>query len=641
MTKIPLRGDTIASRKGFVLRGADLREGSPTAYGIPVWHIAVLAALMLIQVICVTLASTGSSDTNRDVFFAQQIAAGQYFPLVGPVINSMLHLGPLWYYVLAMAVWLVPNAAAAMACMGVISALQFPLAYRLGLRFGSARESLLFALALATPGYMDVSVVSLTHVIAVVPCLLFGVLAALAYRERPDVPRAAAAGIACALLFQAHPTTLLFVGLLALYCLSNSPDWATRILHGLFFAVLFILPFVPALYVQWRDGFPDVATATSYAKGEWSSPSFLKALELDRAILMNGPKYITRFWLEEPPKVERWLFALYVLMLLVAAVGLVLRCLREPAKRRLIAALLGLLIVQSMFVCSLRKSMPPWMIYVQWPLFAALFALGWEWACVARVWSRRAVGAGVALLTVWSASVWAYFAVPQLDLTEIKASPGKNGLMDVRDYEKPISSYRVTRIPFYQVFALGRELCHPVTLYGHYAYLFDITHGAGAMQLCGGADGIEMGGMPQVGREAVLGLHTQAWEILAMKPARRLDTLGLAVPTAVWQSTTPLHWDLPLYLNRPHRLVGTSRRFVVDGDTSGDQAVLVTHRAHRYLEYKLISVSVDGWDVSPAYEDITTVIFRSPWRQKKSVHWHIEAEGNPNYVDVLTFGSSG
>ncbi|HSX58968.1 MAG TPA: hypothetical protein VLF18_02100, partial [Tahibacter sp.] len=81
----------------------------PSPAATPVrWHQAVVAALVLLQ-LWTAAGMAGTPDTLRDLYFAQQIAAGQQWPLTGPVIYNTLHLGPVWYYLLGAAMRLVPH----------------------------------------------------------------------------------------------------------------------------------------------------------------------------------------------------------------------------------------------------------------------------------------------------------------------------------------------------------------------------------------------------------------------------------------------------------------------------------------------------------------------------------------------------
>jgi len=620
---------------------SDRAAAATNTTDVRAWHVAILLALAAAQIGCGIWTAVASSDTNRDIFFAQQIASGASFPLTGPAINSMLHLGPLWYYVLAIPLWLIPNAAAVTGFMAAISALQFPLAYVLGRRYGSAREGVLFALALALPGWMCLSLASMTHTIAASSGLLLGALAALAYRERPDAKRAGLLGLACVFMLCAHPTLILPVAALVFWCAAKTPSRMQWLVHGAVVSGLVVLALAPVLYAQWHDGFADMATTAKYTQTEWSFPSLFKATSLLYATLYFGPKYVAHFLLELPARPAHLLLLAYDALLLAAGIGLAMRFVTQPAKRGLIGALLGLLLAQSVFLCAIRTAMPPWMIYAQWPLLGALIALGLEALCAIGRGGRILVAAGLLVTTLWTLGVYARLAAAPLDHAEIRASPGKLGLMDIRDYEKARYDYRLARIPFRQLFAIGDPLCEPVALFGHYAYLVDYTFAVSAWAKCGNADSVRFGGVPEPGRRALLGLHESVWQRIGMTPERWIGALGISEPAAIWHSPVPLNPVPPRLTTFPRLLTIDAQRTTISGDAPADQAVLVSQRAHRYGPFEVIRGRIDGRDIAPVYVDSTAVVFRSPPGHggKESVHWDIDIQTTPDYIDVLTFSS--
>jgi hypothetical protein len=609
---------------------------------IPRWHIAILAALMAAQIACGIWTSDASSDTNRDIFFAEQIASGSYFPLSGPEINRMLHLGPLWYYILGLVVWLMPNAAAITGAMAAMSSLQFPLAYRLGRRFGSAREGLLFALALALPGFMNMAFASLTHPVVIASALLFGVIAAANYRDNPDTRRAMCLGIACVLMAMAHPTLVTIAGFLiacAALRTRRRRDW---LLHGGIVLGAVLISLAPMLWEQWRSGFADIGPTAAYTHTDWSFPSLIKAVQMLFAAIINGPKYVTRFWLELSPAYTHVLLAIYLLIFLAAVIGIVLRLKSERDKRQLIGSVFALLIAQAVFLCAIRAIMPPWMVNSEFVLIAALLAFGLEWFCKRGRVLRAAVAIALCVTTLWTFDVYRVLASGPLDHTEIKPSPGKHGMMDIRDYEKERTHYRLARIPFRQLFAIGAPLCEPVTLFGHYAYLVDYTYAVSATAQCGSTANVQFGGELQPQRTALLGLHESVWTAIDFKPSQSIGVMGIATPIAVWHSTTPLRPVVPLLANFPRVLAGTTQIFTVSGDALSDQAVLVSHRAASYRSFDVVGARMNGEAIVPSYSDGTAVVFVAPNGQRdgKPVHWDIDIVATPEYVDVLTFASA-
>jgi hypothetical protein len=601
------------------------------------WPMSIVLLLMAAQIACGVATSVSSSDTNRDIFFAQQIASGKFFPLTGPDINGTFHVGPLWYYLLAPILLVASNAAAVTGFMAALSAIQFPLAYKLGERQGSRLEGILFVLMLAIPAWTVVSFGALTHTVTIASALLVGALAAQNYRTHPEAKSAVLVGLASTLMLTAHPTLVVFAGLLIVWAGKEAPRRLSSINHAVLVLLPVLLSLLPMAYEQWRGGFADVATTSRYTQSEWSMPSFSNGLRLLFATIFYAPKYLTHFWLQLSSTQEQILFSIYALLMLAAVVGLITRFWREQASRHLILWLSGALLIDSIFLCSIRSTMPPWMVYALWPLIAALGALGLKQICAQHV-GRLLVSLCLLVTTLWTLTVYASLVPGPLDHAEIKPSEGKHALLDIRDYEENELHYRLARIPFRHVFALGDPLCEPVTLYGHYAYLVDYTFAVGAAERCGTTANVEFGGMPTSSRRALLGLHESVWNSVHMKPERWLSTLGLVEKFAVWHSPVALMPSFPRFTNWPREIKKETVVFTVKGDASADQAILIAHRAHRYASFEVIEGRANGNIVKPVYSDVTAVVFRlEPTSSSEPVHWELSIRAVAEYVDVLAF----
>lgn len=617
-----------------------MRDDAPPGRA-PRWHLALLAVPMALQAWAGLYAAVASSDTSRDVYLAQQIALGQSFPLTGPAINAVFHLGPLWFYLLAIPLLLVPSAATVTASMGLVSATQFPLAYALGRRLRSAEAGLLFALCLALPGWVVTAFGSLTHPILVIPSLLLGALVGLGYRRSPGPLPALGTGVVLALMCTAHPTLVLPGALLLLWCLHAAPRWRDRLWHACLMALPVLLSLAPMLYDRWVLDFDaSAASVAAYTASEWSWPSPLGAVELVYAVLAYGPQYVTRYWLGLPPQQMWLLFAAYLALLALALAGLLLQLRDDAGARRLAAWIAGILLLHAMFVVAIRELMPPWMVYAHWVFVAALLALGLERLLRFR-WTRLAIVLLVAINLAWTGSLYAWLNGSN-EFRYIKPSEGRHGGMDVRDYEdREGGAYRIPRTRFLDLFSLGRPLCQPVTLYGHYAQQVDYTFAASAVHACGSTGQVRFGGVPGPGRAALLGLLPEAWQVLGLAPERWVGPMGTSAPQAILHSSNPLEPVVPQYSTFPRSIISRERSFTVQGTAPADAVLLVAHRGYRYLTFRVEAARADGRELAPRYADATAELFAAPSPAAGGVvQWQFEILGSPDYVDVLVFGSA-
>lgn len=594
---------------------------------------------MSAQVLAAAFAAVASSDTSRDVFMAQQIASGQGWPLTGPAINGVVHLGPLWFYLLALPMLLVPNAATVTAFMGLVSATQFPLAYALGARLRSRDEGLLFALCLALPGWVVTSFGSLTHPIMVIPSLLLGALSVLWYRELPGRWRALGLGGVLALMCAAHPSLVLLGAIMLLACLIRARDWLERMLHALLMSLPVLLSLAPMVAEQWVGGVADSERVAAYARSDWSLPSVLVALELLQAVLLHGPHYVLRYWLGLPAAAVTWIYGVYVSLLLVAAAGLLLQLHRDGRVRVLAVCLLGLALLQAGFLAAIRDTMPPWMVYALWLLLAALLALGLGRFLTSR--PARTLLLAVLGLGAMASSLACMRLNEIREFRDVQPYEGRHAFFDIRYYrDQEAAPFRLPRMPFRQLFALGELLCDPVTLYGHLAQQVDFTHSVSAAEACGATTQVRFGGLPEPDRSAWMGLQREAWLRLRMQPSHWIGDMGVTQPRAVWHSPLALSPVVPRFNALPRQLQGEAGAFEVEGRASSAAAVLVSHRAYRYRPFSVTRALANGREVRPAYVDLTSAVFLPP-PGADEVHWRIKVQAVSDYVDVLAFEDTG
>lgn len=599
---------------------------------LPVSH-ALLMLLLAALFVWTSVGSNGSDDTYRDIDMAQSIVSGHYFPLNGPTINNIFHLGPLWFYVLALPLWLIGNPFAVNATMGLLGALQFPLAYQIGKRFGGERLGLLFALALALPGWSAFPLVMLTHVTVVPTCILFGVLAMLRYREHPGAARAVVLGLALGCMLHAHPTTLLLAALCALAA-GSAASSDKRTTHAALVVMAIVALFLPMLVHQALTGWPDFATASSYTATRLALPAPARTAKLLLALFDYGADYTARFWLALRRPWLTALLALNAMCFLAAGAGLALLVRDDAGARRRVVVLVLVLLAQTLFVVALREITPFWMIYAHLPLIAALVAVGLDRICKVGRGPRRIVAALALGWMLWSVAAWSYLALSPSQGLEGRAKHGVHDLMDVIEHETVKVPFSAARIPVYELGDLAAD-CAPVTLYAHYALFVDRSFGVGALAHCGRFTQIRLGGMPDATHPARLGLRDYVWTRLGMQPQHRIDSLGVSTPTAVWHSPQ----SLPVVdaIDYPIRQLSIApQRFTVHGTASGADAIVVAHRALDYGPFSVIAARADGVPMAPLWADQATLVFRAPQdlRGHGNVSWSIEIDATPAFVDV-------
>src|SRR5688572_22544033 len=118
-------------------------------------HLLAIPALLLVLVL-LHLAlfpyATLVTDSGRDLANAYAVAHGGPYPLYGPGLFGHWKLGPVWFWLLSLPLWVFGSITAAACFIGLLAAAKIPLAYLLGRRLLDGRLGLLAALIIALPG---------------------------------------------------------------------------------------------------------------------------------------------------------------------------------------------------------------------------------------------------------------------------------------------------------------------------------------------------------------------------------------------------------------------------------------------------------------------------------------------------------
>jgi len=103
-------------------------------------------------------------DTVRHLNEAAAVVYSGDWPLRGPVLNNVFHLGPGWFYVLAVPLGLTGSVPATLFFIGCLAGSKFLFAYLCGWRLHSTTFGLLWAVGLAFPGWSALSSLIVTHI---------------------------------------------------------------------------------------------------------------------------------------------------------------------------------------------------------------------------------------------------------------------------------------------------------------------------------------------------------------------------------------------------------------------------------------------------------------------------------------------
>lgn len=448
----------------------------------PRWVVPYLALLM----VCCALPFFGATlilDITRDLVAAAGIAEGAAYPLRGPVFNAMMHLGPAWYYLLALPILLTDSIAATLLFVGILSALKFPLAYACGRRLIDWRFGVAWAAMLAIPGWSLASAVIVTHTAVLESALLLvawlGVLLVQTGRRLLWL----ALGFAAALAVHAHPSALVFAPLLLLVAWQRRAEWRKEMPWMAGALVAAALPLLPVLVAEAREGWPALEPLRSYAmtrldRGSERVLPFLRGVFVDGARLPG--EYLADGALAS------------VLRMMLAAFGLlaVAGVLRAPTVREIrgtFALAVGAVVLAATGLFLLRPVTPFYMALVVVPPLAAVLASGlvaWRSPFLLRCGLGFAAAFGIAscyLLLRAGASGLATLPVERIG--NVRSSDARG--------------IPVALLPAWQLDALARDVCshdRDVIVHSEVASLLDASLFLSAHLRCRGTGRIGIGG---------------------------------------------------------------------------------------------------------------------------------------------------
>lgn len=541
-------------------------------------------------------------DLARDVRVAVDILDGRHYPSTGPVFAGRFHLGPVWYYFLALLLKVSGSWLGAMLVLATIASLKFPLAYAAGAAAWSRSAGILWASLLLVPCWGTFEQVYPTHTqltALFASALILG--SVRFYRDRS--PRwSFLVGISFSLGIHAHPTVVAFsplVGVLLAY------GYRRKILNAAHLLVLILLiaaPLLPLLFAGSTAKSQMLHSALDFGS-YWKSLSipFDRLLEIAFQVLLGGSLY----WAYEIIGVSKLTCALIALLIAGVAVLAFTGAVALYRRRDVyLTAGVGTLVVSVLLVSYLRDFVPFYMAAVPTVVGTGILAAG----CDAAGWKGALRNRGLALLHM-SALVF-YGAALIASSLAIRKGAWPLSLLPL--YNIVSEWYQPNPHPNMPAFAIDRNgewLCRlgPTALHGNEAihvihnYLLD-TFGR-----CDNGE-IAIGGRDRL-RSHWTGISNALAKELGVVGGARIGPLRvLPVKQVV---AAPLRFDNAR--RTPFPPIGlkdgnTSMHLSLSGIESGE-VLVITHLALNYDASPKIVVMADGRPLRPVASDAAAFAF--------------------------------
>ena len=334
-----------------------------------------LMAFCMASYVCMAWWSSVHLDLARDMRVALDIQSGLVAPLVGPVMAGQVHLGPAWYYLLALLASASGSWFGTVFLLALLGALQLPLAYLAGKEWKGKSAGWLWAVLLLLPSWSTFEQFNPTHTQLTAALLLGFVLCALRYYRRNRARYFIGAAFLFSLAIHAHPSTLA-VSLVAVAMATIAARRKNPAPRRLFLAAaaVFALPFVPWFWNEIASGFASYTALGNYVGSENTrNISFLNVLPLAAQLGWGGLQY----WTESILHLPAWqVFFASLVWALVAAAGLAGAVRAAFRHDKLTGFSLALVVFALFFIVAVRGYFPYYMTTVLRVLLCGIVAVG-------------------------------------------------------------------------------------------------------------------------------------------------------------------------------------------------------------------------------------------------------------------------
>jgi hypothetical protein len=468
--------------------------GDRDGVGAPfAWALVALLALLHAATFMLTFVE---GDFARDLHHATRVVEGGPWPMRGPVLAWTLHLGPLWYWLLVPPLAIARSVGAAVACVAILSALQFPLAYKLGTAVAGRTAGVAFAIALALPGLATLEGVWIAHP-SLVPSTMLGVALCAWLAWTRTSPRWWVASVFVAsLALHAHPTTLPVLALplvAAARALRGSGTAAVGALVA--GAIAFALPFAPLAFAPASSA-AELSRFSATVAGDIGRLTFARWADALAAVAWRVPDAVAGATLAGRPGAPLVFRLALVVVLAAALAGLAIAWVRyHGALHRLAVVTAVAFTLTVALAVAVRDVTRFYMLYASWVVFAATLAVGLA-ALPSRRIGRvplRLVPIAIALaMAVASASAWLLRARDGEVRVPAALSPGADLSRAVpRGYQS-----LVTLTPL-DLDGIGGRLCaeSEARALGELAGILDGLRNVPVRLACGDAARVVLGGI--------------------------------------------------------------------------------------------------------------------------------------------------
>ena len=587
---------------------------------------------MLCLHVAAGLNNGGVVDFWRDMYWATVIANGERFPLSGPPINNLLELGPWWFYLCALPLWLTHRIAAASVFIQLLAGAKYFLAWRLGMRAVDAKFGLAFAVSMAVAGWSTASFWFPSHPAVIETTCLLLAFAVWRCANGLTASNALLFGLAATACLHAHPATMSYIAIGGIVLLHRNRSW-----RGIGLLGLSALVVVASLSPGWFDNspkFPNIPLSLAgYASSEFGVNVVGRLPGLLKGLLVGGAW--TGFLLMTKWSLATATFAwwAYCAGLAIAGAGIVLLPAPRRPMRRWFAIGVLVLVAQTVFLAAVRPFTPIWMVPSCLPPLAFVFAIGWYgWLDAG---SRAPWFAGMLAFVVFTALSIAPFGYFLRDIRSARVT-NSNPLFNISDIGERYSNVPVSFVTVRDVDELARTLCEPATLHLRLGAIMETTGSSALRNACGRWPDLRFSAAGEPGPH-IGGISSDAATAIGIAPDRSVAHMALysnVRAVAPVQGTRIAGLRRMEVARRPPDESKPSPN-VFEFDAGPGDVVAVTNRYPPFAGLTIGSATANGMPAKLMHSDGKAFLYRcEACGADAAVHWRIPLDGVAANLDV-------